>query len=172
MKKLVGVAAAVMMVMGVGGCKAMMARPGRGPVPSLSTGEPSGVKFLVNVDANGVALMGHDPVAFFTENKPVKGRPEVRSVYKGAIYQFASASNKSMFDKEPGKYEPQFGGFCGYAASINKVSPISVEYFEILDGRLVLQHNQKAWNLWHKDVHGNLAKADGNWPGIVDRRGL
>ena len=58
--------------------------------------------------------------------------------------------------------QPQFGGY--YAASINKVSPIEVEWFEILDGRLVLQHNEKAWKLWHEDVAGNLVKADANWP--------
>jgi len=68
-------------------------------------------------------------------------------------------------------YEPQFGGYCGYAASINKVSPIDVNYFEIIDGRLVLQHNKKAWDLWHKDVPANLKKADSNWPQLVEQKG-
>jgi YHS domain-containing protein len=149
-----------------------MAKPGRSAIASVTPGDPARMKFFVNVDAKGVALMGHDPVAFFNDKKPVMGRPELRTVYKGAIYQFASAANKAEFDKNPAQFEPQFGGFCGYAASIDKVSPISVEYFEILEGRLVLQHNQKAWDLWHKDVPGNLKKADANWPEIVERRGM
>jgi YHS domain-containing protein len=143
------------------------------PVVSSTAGEPVRGKFLVNVDENGVALQsGHDPVAFFAEHKPVKGDPRYQTAYQGAIYYFASADNKATFEKNPAKYEPQFGGFCGYAASINKISPISVEQFEILDGRLVLQHNKKAWDLWHQDVPGNLKKADQNWPGLVDRNGL
>jgi YHS domain-containing protein len=144
----------------------------RAPVLSDAPGTPVAVRFLINVDVGGVALQGHDPVAFFTDGKPVMGSPTHRTAYKGAIYQFTSPQNKAMFDADPAKYEPQFGGFCGYAASINKVSPISVDYFEIIDGRLVLQHNQKAWDLWHKDVQGNLVKADANWPGLVQRNGL
>jgi YHS domain-containing protein len=124
---------------------------------------------LINVDAQGLALQGYDPVAYFTMSRPTPGDAKFRSTYKGATYQFASASHKTMFDADPSKYEPQFGGFCGYAASIDKVSPIGVEYWEILDGRLVLQHNQKAWDLWHKDVPGNLVKADRNWPGLSQR---
>lgn len=151
------------------GC-ATVAHP---PVVSASPGEPVRGKFLVNVDKNGVALQGgHDPVAFFTEHKPVKGDPKYQTAYKGAIYYFASAENKAEFERNPAKYEPQFGGFCGYAASIDKISPISVEFFEIINGRLVLQHNKKAWELWHKDVPGNLVMAEKNWPGLVKRNGL
>jgi len=147
--------------------------PAHRPVVNSMAGEPVLGKFLVNVDENGVALEGgHDPVAFFTEKKPVKGDPKYQSAYKGAIYRFVSAENKAVFERDPAKYEPQFGGYCGYAASINKVSPISVQFFEIIDGRLVLQHNQKAWDLWHQDVAGNLKKADQNWPGIVEQKGV
>ncbi len=142
------------------------------PILSASAGEPIDGKVLVNVDENGVALQGgYDPVAFFTEKKPVKGDPAHRLAYKGATYHFASAANKAAFEKNPAAYEPQFGGYCAYAASINKVSPIDVKYFEIVNGRLILQHNQKAWDLWHQDSAGNLPKADNNWPELVQRHG-
>jgi YHS domain-containing protein len=154
----------------VGGCATT--KPGRGPVAGNGAGDPVQTKFLVNVDETGLALQGYDPVAYFTDRKPVRGDARYQSVYRGAVYQFANAEHKAMFDREPHKYEPQFGGFCGYAASIKKVSPIGVEYWEILDGRLVLQHNQKAWDLWHKDVPGNLKKADANWPNLVEQRGM
>jgi len=119
---------------------------------------------IVNIDKNGFALQGYDPVAYFTDGKPVKGSPQFTASYKGATYQFASAEHKQLFEKSPAKYEPQFGGFCGYAASINKLAPVEVEYFQVLHDRLILQHNKKAWDLWHKDVEGNLKKADANWP--------
>ncbi len=128
-------------------------------------------RVVVNKTKDGVALQGYDAVAYLTDNKPVEGSPKLRSRYKGAIYQFATSEHKMMFDADPARYEPQFGGYCGYAASINRLSPIDPKIFQVLDGRLVLQHNQKAWNLWNEDVPGNLAKADANWPGLVDRNG-
>ncbi len=139
--------------------------------PALTAfAEPSG-KVFVSVDSVGLALQGFDPVAYFTDGKPVKGKPEVRSAYRGATYYFASESHRRMFEENPAKYEPQFGGYCGYAASINKISPIDPNFWEILDGRLVLQHNQKAWDLWHRDAPGNLKKADSNWPGLAEKNG-
>jgi YHS domain-containing protein len=142
------------------------------PTPSDVAGAPVEEKFLVNVDARGVALQGYDPVAFFVENHPVKGSASRQSAYRGAIYWFASAENQAAFEREPARYAPQFGGFCGYAASIDTISPIDVNYFQILDGRLVLQHNAKAWRLWNDDVAGNLRRADANWPGLVEDNGI
>lgn len=142
------------------------------PVPSTVAGAPMQGKFLVNVDASGVALQGHDPVGFFHDNHPVKGDASHQSAYRGAIYWFSSAENQAEFERDPARYEPQFGGFCGYAASIDTISPIDVNYFQILDGRLVLQHNAKAWRLWNEDVPANLRKADANWPGLVADNGI
>lgn len=139
--------------------------------PATKGTETPDAKVLVNVDKAGLALQGYDPVAYFTLGKPTKGDPKYRSEFKGAIYQFVSDEHKAMFDKDPQKYEPQFGGYCGYAASINKTASVDVEFWEIIDGRLVLQHNKKAWDLWHKDVPGNLKKADANWPGLVEKEG-
>jgi YHS domain-containing protein len=131
----------------------------------------SGPKIYPNVDSDGVILMGYDPVAYFTDAKPVKGSNQHMSVHHGAIYHFASAEHKAMFDANPAKYEPQFGGWCAYAASINKISPIGPEWWEIVDGRLILQHNQRAWDLWHKDPVNGLVNADKNWPGLVEQHG-
>jgi YHS domain-containing protein len=125
---------------------------------------------VVNIDKSGLALQGYDPVGYFTDSKPVKGSSEFTASYKGATYQFASAEHRDMFQQNPAKYEPQFGGFCGYAASINKLAPIEVDKFQVLHDRLVLQHNQKAWDLWHKDVEGNLKKADANWPTLSQQK--
>jgi YHS domain-containing protein len=146
------------------------------PTPDIAGGGDAAAtasqqKILVNRDKDGLALQGYDPVAYFTDNKPLKGDAKYRTTHGGATYQFASAEHKTMFDADPARYEPAFGGYCGYAASINKVSPISVEYFQVLDGRLVLQHNQRAWDAWNKDVPGNLKKADANWPGLVAKNG-
>jgi len=126
---------------------------------------------LVNKNKDGVALQGYDPVAYFTDNKPVKGNPQIKASYDGATYYFASTEHRATFQAEPAKYAPAFGGYCGYAASINRLSPISPEWFQVLDGRLVLQHNKKAFDKWNADLAGNRVKADANWPGLVDKNG-
>jgi YHS domain-containing protein len=134
----------------------------------------AGPKRLLNLDDQGLAIQGYDPVAYFSlppRAAPVKGDPRFQSVHEGAVYWFASAENKSKFDADPARYAPQFGGWCAYAASIDKLSPIGPEWWEIVDGRLLLQHNQKAWDLWHADPAASLVKADRNWPGLVEKHG-
>lgn len=146
--------------------------PGRCVGAASQSVQTSDRKVLLNLDKDGVAIQGYDPVAYFIDKKPVQGDPKIRSTTpQGAVYYFASASNKSKFDADPSMYEPQFGGWCAYAASIDALSPIDPKYWEIVDSRLLLQHNQKAWDLWHKDASGNLVKADKNWPGLIAKNG-
>lgn len=145
--------------------------PGQCVGTAAGSGGAEGQKVLVNVDKDGLAIEGYDPVAYFMQRKAVKGEPKYRSATGGAVYQFASAEDKATFDADPARYQPQYGGYCAYAASISTVSPIDPNFWEIVDGRLLLQHNQKAWDAWHKDASGNLVKADRNWPALVERNG-
>jgi len=128
-------------------------------------------KMLLNVDKQGVGIQGYDPVAFFTQNRLVKGRPEFESKYNGVRYLFASAEDKAAFDANPAKYEPQFGGFCAYAASQNHTAPVKIEAFQIVNGRLLMQYDLGVRNKFNKDTQGNLQKADKNWPGLVQKEG-
>ena len=127
-------------------------------------------KELINLD-NGVAIQGFDPVAFFTDHRPVKGDAQFQSQYRGAKYYFATAEHKATFDREPAKYEPQFGGFCAYGASRGKTVPVKIETWEILNGRLILQYDLDVKSKFDKDPQGTLKKADENWPGLVDKYG-
>lgn len=127
-------------------------------------------KTLVNVDKAGLALQGYDPVAFFVEHRPVKGRAEFRSVHQGATYQFAEAETKAQFDKEPDKYAPAFGGYCAYGVSRNKLVGVDVEAFEIVQGRLLRQYSKGTRAQFDKDPQGNLARADQNWPRLIEQK--
>ena len=128
-------------------------------------------KELNNLDGNGLALQGYDPVGFFTDNRPVKGNQQFQSQYHGATYYFASAEHKAAFDKEPAKYEPQFGGFCAYGASRGKAVPIKIEAWQIVNGRLLMQYDLDVKGKFNTDPQGNLSKADKNWPGLVEKFG-
>ena len=142
-----------------------------GLLPFIATTFFAGTKSLQNVDKTGLAIQGYDPVAFFTESKPVKGKSEFKSAYQGATYLFASAENKMRFDKEPAKYGPSFGGFCAYGVSRNKLVGIDPEAFQIVDGHLLLQYSKGVRNDFNKDTQGNLAKAKGNWPTLLEKNG-
>jgi YHS domain-containing protein len=128
-------------------------------------------KTLVNVDEAGIALKGYDPVAYFTDNAPMKGQPQFSSRYKGATYYFASAEHKKTFDTNPAKYEPQFGGFCAYGVSKGYTVKIEPDAFQVVDGRLLLQYDKSVREKFRQDTPGNLKRADSNWPTILDKQG-
>jgi len=128
-------------------------------------------KALLNLDKAGVAIQGYDPVAFFTDNKPVMGKSEFPARHNGALYHFASKEHRDLFKADPAKYEPAFGGYCAYGVSRNKLVGIDVEAFQIVDGRLLLQYNKSVRNDFNKDTKGNLGKAEANWPALVEKKG-
>ena len=132
------------------------------PVFNLTDG------YLVNLNDKGVIIEGYDPVAYFTDNKPVKGNDQFTVKYQGATYWFASAEHADLFKKEPDKYLPQYGAFCGYAVSIGKLRPVDPEIYQIENGRLILQHTQEAFDLFNKDLKKSVEKADMKWPGLVE----
>jgi YHS domain-containing protein len=124
--------------------------------------------YLNNIDQKSVILQGYDPVAYFTDKRPVKGNASFTANYEGAIYWFASAEHQAMFKVTPARYAPQYGAFCGYAVSIGKLRPVDPAIYQIEDGRLILQHTKEAYDLFNEDLKGNTVKADKNWPGIVE----
>ncbi len=128
-------------------------------------------KTLLNLDKTGVAIQGYDPVAFFTDNKPMKGRPEFPAQHNGAIYYFGSKEHREIFKKDPSKYEPVFGGYCAYGVSKGKLVEIDVNAYQIVDGRLLLQYSKGVRDDFNKDTRGNLTKAESNWPGLVEKKG-
>ena len=119
----------------------------------------------------GVAIQGYDPVAYFTQNKAVKGKSSIASTYEGVTYNFSSQTNKALFEKAPLSYEPQYGGWCSYAmgASGEKVE-IDPETFKITDGKLNLFYNaffNNTLKTWNKDEAGLKKKADVNWKKFI-----
>jgi YHS domain-containing protein len=118
-----------------------------------------------------IAIQGYDPIAYFKQGKPVKGKKEWTLTYDGVIYMFSSAVNKEYFSKNPSKYEPQFGGWCAFAMgdSGEKVE-INPETFKIIDGKLYLFYNaffNNTLKSWNKDEANLKAKATSNWNKII-----
>lgn len=119
---------------------------------------------------NKIAIQGYDPVAYFKQGKPVKGKKELATTFQGVTYNFSTAVNKEAFLKNPAGFEPQYGGWCAYAMGANgeKVE-INPETFKILDGKLYLFYNAYFNNTlknWNKDEANLKAKAEANWKKI------
>ena len=128
-------------------------------------------KLLLNADKNGLALQGYDPVSYFGPEGPRKGSADFTATHQGVSYRFVSAENRDRFAMEPDRYAPQFGGYCGWAASRDYLAPIDPEAFTIMDGRLILQYSRKVLEMWQQDPRARLTLADKNWPGLVEREG-
>ena len=105
----------------------------------------------------------------FEQGKPIKGNPAFKSTYRGAIYLFASASDKAEFDKDPAKYAPQYGGFCAYGVIKGALDDFEgLGDFIIYKGKLYLNGNQSALEIFKSNIDSNIAKADTNWRRLTE----
>jgi YHS domain-containing protein len=115
-------------------------------------------------ERGGAALRGHDPVAYFTDERPVKGSAEHRADYKGSSFHFSSKANRNAFVADPGKCAPQYGGFCAFGMAGGYKAATDPAAFSAVDGRLYLNYNRDIQTQWGGDIPGFVAKADQNWP--------
>jgi YHS domain-containing protein len=115
----------------------------------------------------GLAIDGYDPVAYFTDAKPVEGKKELWFDWKGATWRFASAANRELFAKSPEKYAPQYGGYCAYAVAKGTTADIDPDAWTVRGGKLYLNYDADIQQKWLQDADGFIAKADLNWPKMI-----
>ncbi len=137
------------------GCGAMLAQNPSSPLkPVRAT--------AVGDDAS-VMLDGHDLVAYFTQGRHAKGTAQFKTVHHGVTFYFASAEHKALFDKEPAKYLPQYGGFC--ANGINYGIPWGgdADTWRIVGGKLYIFGGAGSRAAFELDTPGNIVLADKYW---------
>jgi YHS domain-containing protein len=117
-------------------------------------------------ESGGVAIRGTDPVAYFKENRAVKGSASFTTTYKGSVFRFASAANRDAFLAAPERYAPRYGGFCAYAVAMGYKASIDPDAFTIVDGRLYLNYDKPTEARWRKDIPGYVRKGDAGWPAV------
>ena len=120
----------------------------------------------INVSPQGIAINGYDPVAYFTQSKALKGDPKYQTEWMGVKWYFASAGDLEFFKSNPGKYAPQYGGNCAWAAAQGSLAHGNPIVWKIVDGKLYLNFNKPVQVSWEKDAAGLIKKADANWPGL------
>ncbi len=118
---------------------------------------------------NGVAIQGIDPVGYFKQSKVVKGNNSFTHEWNNATWKFASAENRDLFAANPEKYAPQYGGYCAWAVGQGNLVPIDPSAWKIVNEKLYLNYNKSVQKTWEEDIPGNIAKADRNWPGLLNK---
>lgn len=115
----------------------------------------------------GVAIDGHDPVAYFTKTAAVKGIPEYSHEWAGAKWLFSSAEHRDLFAANPERYAPQYGGYCAYGVASGYISK-KVGYedaWSIHDGKLYMFPDRGAQSAWLRTgASSNVHWAARNWP--------
>lgn len=115
-------------------------------------------------------MSGYDPVAYFTDGKPVRGSGRHVTVDDDVTYAFASAEHQKMFEANPQKYLPAYGGYCAYGIGVGKKFVADPDVWRIVDGKLYLNLDESVQQKWEKDIPGYIKKGDANWVTVKDKK--
>ena len=137
------------------GCSAMKAQ------------NPPGTLQPVNAVADGdderVMLKGHDVVSYFTQGRHALGSNQFKSVYEGVTFRFASAEHKALFDANPKKYQPEYGGFCANGIAYGIPWGGDADTWRMIDGRLFINGGPGSKAAFELDLKRNIERADRYW---------
>jgi YHS domain-containing protein len=134
---------------------------------AINAQNPSGTLKPVNAhvvdSASSVMLKGHDVVSYFTQNKHAMGSPQFASLYEGVNFYFANAQHKALFDKEPAKYIPQYGGYCTDGIVYGIPWGGDADTWTMRDGKLYIFGGQSSKDAFELDPAANYVLADKYW---------
>ena len=125
--------------------------------------------FSGDVTHSTPGISGYDPVAYFTDGKPMKGSGYHVAEYQGVTYAFTSSEHKDLFESNPGKYVPAYGGYCAYGVAVGKKFVSDPEAWKIVQGTLYLNLDKDIQAKWAKDIPGYIKKSEANWKEIKDK---
>ncbi len=152
--------ACLLVAASLAGCSAMQAQ------------NPSSALKPVNAVAmdsdERVMLAGHDVVAYFTLGKHTAGSAQIKSVYEGVTFRFVSAEHKALFDKEPKKYLPQYGGYCANGIVYGIPWGGDADSWRIDDGKLYIFGGAGSKAGYELDIKKNRELADKYWKDEVE----
>ena len=159
MKRLLAPALAASAIL-LAGCAPMVTQsPGQGLSP---------VNAVAEGDDKHLILFGHDVVSYFTDGRHQMGSPAHKSVHKGVTFRFASAEHKELFDAEPAKYIPQYGGYCANGIAYGIPWGGDADTWRIIDGKLFIFGGAGSRDAFLLDEKGHVALAQKYWKEEVD----
>jgi enamine deaminase RidA (YjgF/YER057c/UK114 family) len=126
---------------------------------------------VARADEPRVSISGYDPVAYFTDGKPVLGKAEFESVWHKLRWRFASGEHRDLFIKDPQRYAPQYDGYCAMGAADQAAAhkdTVDPEAWAIVDGKLYLVHNSYWLEKWREKAKEYIKQADKDWQSVAD----
>jgi hypothetical protein len=133
----------------------------------MNAQNPAGALRPVNAVADGsdarVMLQGADVVAYFTTGRHQRGDPRFSSVHEQVTFRFASAQHKALFDADPARYLPRYGGYCANGIVYGIPWGGDADAWRVIDGRLYIFGGRASREAFELDVPGNVALADRYW---------
>jgi YHS domain-containing protein len=129
----------------------------------------AGGKSYINTERDGIALKGYDAVAYFTLGKPTQGTKEFAFKWMEATWYFANKEHLELFQSDPEKYAPQYGGYCAWAVSHNYTWPADPLAWKIVNDKLYLNADKNVQAMWVKEIPELIIKGDKNWPSVLNR---
>ncbi|ARD20869.1 YHS domain-containing (seleno)protein [Shewanella japonica] len=111
----------------------------------------------------GYAVTGYDVVAYFTDNKAVKGSTAFQTEYQGSQWLFATKQHQRQFEQSPERYIPQYGGYCAYAMSSGFVVSSDPQTFTVYQDKLYLNYSLSVRENWLENKAQFIQEADGYW---------
>lgn len=118
------------------------------------------------------AIKGYDPVAYFSVGMPVKGKKEYTCKWMESMWYFASDENRQIFESNPDKYAPQYGGYCAYGVAMGELYKVEPDSWGIVDGKLYLNFDSDIQKDWQADQNNFITQGDLNWPKIKEAKGF
>jgi enamine deaminase RidA (YjgF/YER057c/UK114 family) len=118
-----------------------------------------------------LSISGYDPVAYFTDGKPVQGKSEIEYLWHKLRWRFANDEHRQSFAKDPDRYTPQYDGYCAMGMAADEAAhkdTVDPEAWAIVDGKLYLTHMRQAMDDWRQDPAHYIKKADANWTTVKD----
>lgn len=126
-----------------------------------------------NTDDSKIALNGYSPVSYLDLQLAQRGSKEFVSEVNGVKYFFTSSNQKTTFDANPKKYQPQYGGWCATGVAIGAKFRVDPNKFVVKDGKYFLFLNSievDALQVWNEKGHENMVKnANKNWKDLKSK---
>jgi enamine deaminase RidA (YjgF/YER057c/UK114 family) len=116
-----------------------------------------------------LSISGYDSVAYFTDGKPVQGKPDIEYLWHRLRWRFASVSHRDMFAKDPDRYTPQYDGYCAMGSSLDAAAhkdTVDPEAWAIVDGKLYLTHTKYSLQQWREKAAEHIKQADRDWRAV------
>jgi enamine deaminase RidA (YjgF/YER057c/UK114 family) len=122
-------------------------------------------------DEPKLSISGYDPVAYFTEGRPVQGKAEFEYLWHKLRWRFANADHRDLFVKDPNRYAPQYDGYCAMGTTNDDAAhkdTVDPEAWAVVDGKLYLVHNQYWLQVWRAKAEEYIKRADANWQAVSE----